>query len=65
MSYKVNYYTLAINKEGKVGNIKQEVGTVYTDREIKDIPEILNKHLKKDSRQGFITNIEEVRGVCI
>jgi len=65
MSYKVNYYTLAIMKDETLGNIKQEAGHVFTDYEIELIPEKLNEHLKPKKRIGVITKIEDVKGVCI
>ena len=65
MSYKVSYYTLAIMNDGGYGNIKQETGHVFTDTEIKDIPEHLNKFLEPKKRIGVIEKIEDLKGKCI
>lgn len=65
MSYKVNYYTLAIMSDDKIGNIKQETGHVFTDTKIEDIPAKLNEHLKPKKRVGVIEKIEDMKGVCI
>lgn len=65
MSYKVDYYTLALMKDGTAGNIKQGTGTVYTDNDIELIPLTLNEHLRSKKRIGVVTKIEEVEGECI
>lgn len=61
MAYKVNYYTLAIMSDDRIGNIKQETGHVFTE----DIPAKLNEHLKAKKRVGVIEKIEDMKGICI
>lgn len=65
MSYKVNYYTLALMPDGKAGNIRQSAGHVFTDRDIADIPAALNEYLKIKEQVGIIEKIEKVGGACI
>jgi hypothetical protein len=65
MSYKVDYYTLALMDDGTNGNILQEHGTVYTDAPIEQIPTILNDHLQDKKRMGVVKTIIKVEGECI
>lgn len=65
MTYKVDYYTLAIIKDKRIGNINQGNGTIYTDSNIAAIPEILDNHLKFEKKVGIITNIKKVNGKCL
>lgn len=65
MSYKVNYYKLAIMEDGHLGNISQGAGYIFTDKTIQEIPAMLNEYLKKDKCAGVITKVEDLGGVCI
>lgn len=68
MSYKVNYYTLAILKDGTIGNILQYRGHVFTDLPIEKIPSSLDEMLGKGDKHkyvGVIENIEDVGGQCL
>lgn len=65
MSYKVNYHTLAIMSDGHIGNVNQGLGHVFTDNDITDIPDILNKFLLAKKQIGVIDKIEDVKGYCI
>ena len=65
MSYIVDYYTLALMKDGTNGNIKMETGKVFTDSPIELIPEHLNDFLHEKKRIGVVTNIKYQKGNCI
>jgi len=65
MSYKVNYYTLAVSRDGVVGNIAQSYDEVYTNEAIINIPSLLEKYLKEKRKVGVITKITELGGICI
>ena len=65
MSYKVNYYTLAKMEDGRIGNIRQSTGHLFTDKEISEIPKALDDYLKKSNKVGVIEKIENVKGFCL
>lgn len=65
MAYKVTYNTYAICGDNKIGNIIQSQESIYTDKEIKDIPEALNTYLLPRVRVGDIISIEKVNGKCL
>lgn len=65
MSYKVEYYKLALMGDGTHGNIIQGSGTAYTDEPIERIPTLINDYLKKENRVSVVTNIERVKGKCL
>lgn len=65
MSYKVNYYTLAIMNDGRTGNIKQDTGHFFTDKPIEDIPTIINDKLMPKKQVAVVVKIEDVKGFCI
>lgn len=65
MSYKVNYYTLALFEDGHVGNIEQSRGHFFTDVKIEDIPETINSSLKSKNLIARIIKVEDVGGRCL
>lgn len=65
MAYRVDYHTLAILPDGKIGNIRQESGHVYTDCKIEEIPAKLNEFLEQKKRVAVIQKVENVGGACI
>jgi len=64
MSYRVDYTKLAYCGDGKVGNIPQGDGHIFTDVEIKDIPQLLNEWLSP-KYVGIIKKIENVGGTVL
>lgn len=65
MAYKVDYYKLSIMDDGRIGNINQGVGHIFTDSLIENIPQVLNDYLKPKKYVAIITKIENVGGVCL
>ncbi|MCK9430063.1 MAG: hypothetical protein M0R17_08675 [Candidatus Omnitrophica bacterium] len=65
MAYKVNYCTFAIMDDGSIGNLTQSSGHFYTNSDIKDVLEILNKYLFDKKKIGVIKKIEYVGGICL
>lgn len=67
MAYKVIFYTLATLGDGKIGNLRQGDGVIYTDKSIEEIPTAVNNDLLARGKEqvGIITSIEETKGHCI
>ena len=65
MSYKVDYYTLAIMDDGSNGNIKMGDGTIYTGKNLAAIPVLLDEYLKNSKLSSVITSIVKVDGECL
>jgi hypothetical protein len=64
--YKVDYYTLAKNKEGKIGNIEQFRNTYYTEHRLEliqpELERVLNIMYGSEKFHPVLTNIELIKG---
>jgi hypothetical protein len=65
MSYRIDYYTLSICKDGSIGNVKQSTGHVFTDSIIELHQRELDIFLKSKKKVGVINKITDVGGKCI
>jgi hypothetical protein len=70
MSYKVTFATYALiddktTGKSRLGNVIQSTRTVFTDREISEIPLALDTHLEPKKQAAKILNIEFLDGICL
>ena len=59
------YFTLAILKDGTVGNVKQSTGQFVTDLTLSQIEDALNKVFEDKKQKAFITEVKEVKGFVL
>lgn len=59
---KITFYTLAIMKDGKIGNLKQGGGIAYTEKGISEAESALTETLKVKNLKPVIEKIEVIKG---